>query len=138
MKKILLILNMIISFSSFAYINLYPTKFEKNITNGAYEEFVLYNRTTQPKKYRLFIEDIGDKKDMSKWIQLYPKSILLKPLEEKSVKLYVKAPKNTTKGVYSSNLVIKEIAIPNLNNKKNKTNVLTMVKLKLKGIVNHE
>ena len=109
MKKIIVLL-LFICFNSyiFPYINIYPVKFDKNISSDVEEEFFLYNRTKENKKYRIYLENSEDN-EFANWIEIYPKSILLKPLEEKSFKIYIKTPNNVEKGIYSSNLIVKEV-----------------------------
>lgn len=137
MKKIVLVLNMIFSVTLFAYINIYPVKFEKNITSGAYEEFTLYNRTSKPRRYRVYIEEVENAKNsMAEWIEIYPKSIALKPLQEEKLQLEVKPPEGVEKGEYIANLIIKEVAIPSVEEKEEKKNrVFTMIRMRLKGKV---
>lgn len=141
MKKIVLIF-FILKSLTFGYINLYPLKFEKDITYGAGEEFVLYNRTTEPRKYRVYVESVEGKKSMADWIEVYPRSILINPLKEKNIKIYVEAPQGSKEGEYQANLVIKEISLPiTLQDKEElekKTKILTMVKLRLKGRVAYD
>lgn len=138
MKKIIFLLVLIINSVSFSYINIYPVKFEKDITKGGFEEYTLYNRTKKIRKYRIYIEEVPEGKGMEKWVEVYPRSITLEPLEEKSVQVYVEAPKDVAEGKYQANLVLKEVGLPatmrDEENKK-KHNVLTMVKIRLKGIV---
>lgn len=138
-KFLILSIYSIISFSTKAYINIYPVKFEKDITKGAKEDFFLYNRSTKTRKYRLYVEEIDGEKSMKDWVEVYPKSITLKPLEEKSFGVYAKGPKGIENGVYESNLVIKEISLPAVEQSKEerekKTNILTMIKIKMKGRV---
>lgn len=142
MKRIVFLLFLILKSLTFGYINLYPLEFEKNITYGAGEEFVLYNRTTEPRKYRVYIESVEGKESMADWVQVYPRSVSIDPLKEKSVKIYVEAPKGTKEGEYQANLVIKEISFPvtlqDEEELKKKTRILTMVKLRLKGRVAYD
>lgn len=127
----------ICSLKSFCYINIYPTKFEKNITNDVYEEFFLYNKTSKSIRYRIYLEDLPKENSMTKWIEIYPKDIVLKPLEERSIKLLIKAPKNIASGKYTSNLVVKEVENIEVRKKsqKNKLQLMTLLKLKLNGLV---
>lgn len=142
MKKIVFSLFLLINSICFSYINLYPLKFEKNIAHGAGEEFTLYNRTTKTVKYRVYIEEVEGKKSMADWVEVYPKSVTLTPLKEDTLRLYVQAPKGTPEGEYQANLVIKEISLPlpeaDKEDREKKTKILTMVKLRLKGIVDYE
>ena len=137
MKKIVLVLNMIFSMTLFAYINIYPVKFEKNITSGAYEEFTLYNRTNKPRRYRVYIEKVENAKNsMADWIEIYPKSIMLKPLQEEKLQMEIKVPEGTEKGEYIANLIVKEVSVPSLEKKEEKKNrIFTMIRMRLKGKV---
>lgn len=142
MKKIVLIIFLILKSLTFGYINLYPLEFNKDITYGAGEEFTLYNRTTEPRKYRVYVESVEGKKSMADWIEVYPRSILINPLKEKNIKIYVEAPQGSKEGEYQANLVIKEISLPIILQDKEelekKTKILTMVKLRLKGRVAYD
>ena len=117
---------------SYAYINIYPTKFNKNISNGATEIFYLYNRSNNPVKYRIYL-DKEKENDMTDWIEIYPKSITLKPLEQKEFKIFVNPPKNIKDGIYQSKLVVKQVSIPKINEKN--SNFMTILKMKLKGYI---
>lgn len=139
MKKLTFIFCILfLKINAFGYINIYPTKFDKNIKEEAYEEFTLYNRTQRDLKYRVYLEDLPNENSMTKWIEVYPRSISLKPLEEKTIKLLVSAPKNTPKGKYTSNLIIKEVEDPLMkkNQDDKKVQLLTLLKLKLNGYIN--
>lgn len=133
MKKIILLL-LFICFNSyiFPYINIYPVKFDKNISSDVEEEFFLYNRTKENKKYRIYLENSEDS-EFANWIEIYPKSILLKPLEEKSFKIYIKIPSNVEKGIYTTNLIVKEVESIEKNRDNKKTKILTKLKMKLIG-----
>ena len=133
MKKIIVLL-LFICFNSyiFSYINIYPVKFDKNISSDVEEEFFLYNRTKENKKYRIYLENSEDS-EFANWIEIYPKSILLKPLEEKSFKIYIKTPSNAEKGIYSTNLIVKEVESVEKNRDNKKTKILTKLKMKLIG-----
>lgn len=120
----------------FAYINIYPTEFKKNITKGATESFKLYNRTNDEIRYRIYVEE-GEKNDMSQWIEIYPKSISLKPLEEEELRLAVNPPVSTPDGEYRATLVIKEVEVPK-KIREDKVKLMTILKLKMKGYVGEE
>lgn len=142
MKKLIAVVMLLISSISYAYINLYPLEFNKDITHGAGEDFTLYNRSTKTRKYRVYVEEVEGKNSMTDWIEIYPKSISLSPLKEKTVKIYVTTPADVPEGEYQANLVLKEVALPitqqDKEEQKKKTRVMTMVKLRLKGRVNYE
>ena len=132
MKKILILL-IIISNIAFSYINIYPTKFEKDISNGAEENFKLYNRSKDTVKYRIYLDDFTNKEnDMSKWIELYPSSISLAPLEEKEIRLVVNKPLGAKPGKYGARLIIKEVRVPS-KKKMDKVQFMTILKFNMIG-----
>ena len=135
MKKILSLLLVVwITKFSYGYINIYPTEFNKNIENGVTETFKLYNRTERTVRYRIYIESSGDKNDMSKWIEIYPQSILLNSLDEKEIRVAVTPPKNISSGEYKAKLVVKEVEVPNYKKDKS-VKFMTIFKLKMKGYI---
>ena len=132
MKKILILL-IIISNIAFSYINIYPTKFEKDISNGAEENFKLYNRSKDTVKYRIYLDDFTNKEnDMSKWIELYPSSISLAPLEEKEIRLVVNKPLGAKPGKYGARLIIKEVRVAS-KKKQDKVQFMTILKFNMIG-----
>ena len=101
-----------------SYINIYPTVFNKDITKGNGETFVLLNRTDKVIKYRIFFKEYTKGKDMTKWGEVYPKSITLRPLEEKEIKVYFIPPDTAKTGKYKTRLIIKQVGVPNQYNEK--------------------
>lgn len=132
MKKIVFLV-ILFSKISLGYINIYPTKFNKDITNGATQVFKLYNRTDEERKYRIYIEG-GEKNTMSQWIEVYPQSISLKPLEEDEIRIAITPPSTIPKGEYRAKLVIKEVEVPK-QKKEKKVRLMTIFKLNMKGYV---
>lgn len=118
-KIILLILSYIlITLSAFGYINISPTTLDKNIGKGAYEEFTLYNNTNIPMRYKIealaLDNKTGEVKNMDAWAEIYPKVVNVKPAENKSFKVYIKAPKGTPEGDYGMFLNIRQVSAPKL------------------------
>lgn len=119
-KKVTLLLVNYILFSlcAFGYINISPTTLDKNIGAGAYEEFTLYNNTNIPMRYKIealaLDSKSGEVKNMDKWAEIYPKVVTLRPTENKSFKVYVKAPKGTPEGDYGMFLNIRQVSAPKL------------------------
>lgn len=106
-----------VSLSASAYINLAPTTLDKNIKAGAYQEFTLFNDTTIPFRYKITPMAMTENKkviDMSKWIEVYPKIVTVKPTEAKKFKVYVKADKEALEGDYGAFLSIKQMSAPKL------------------------
>ena len=120
----------------YGYINIYPSKFEKNIENGVNETFRLYNRTGKEIRYRIYLEETVEN-DMTKWIELYPKSITLNPLEEKEVNLFINPPKDAKHGKYRSKLIVKEVDIPG-KKRFEKVKFMTMFKLTMIGYIGED
>ena len=113
-----------VSLSASAYINLSPTTLDKNIKAGAYEEFTLYNDTTIPFRYKITPMAIGENKkvmDMSKWIEVYPKIVTVRPTESKKFKVYVKADKGALEGDYGAFLNIRQMSVPKLKGEKDES-----------------
>ena len=123
----------IFSSVTYGYINIYPTSFKKNITNGEEETFYLYNRTEKVVKYRVYLEKY-DENDMSEWIEIYPRSITVKPMEEQELRLAVTPPERLEDGTYRAGLVIKQVGVPGVESEK-KVNFMTILKMTLVGYV---
>ena len=90
---------------------------DKNIKVGAYQEFTFYNDTTIPFRYKITpVAMTGNKlvKDMSKWVEVYPKIVTVNPTESKKFKVYVKADKNAETGDYGTFLNIRQMSAPKL------------------------
>ncbi|MGL5932972.1 MAG: FixG Ig-like domain-containing protein [Cetobacterium sp.] len=123
---------------TFSYINIFPVNFNKRIDlNDGVVEYSLYNKTEKTVRYRISLVD-SDKNSMAKWGEIYPTTLSLKPGEEKTIKLYIKAPKNAKKGEYSAFLNIKEMEFPNLEknaSRKNTVNILTNLTMEILGYV---
>lgn len=113
-----------VSISAFAYINLSPTTLDKNIGVGAYQEFSLYNGTTIPFRYKITPVAMTENKkvmDMSKWIEIYPKIVTVKPTESKKFKVYVKAKPDSLEGDYGAFLNIRQMSVPKLKGEKDES-----------------
>lgn len=126
LKKLFLkfLLFIAVSLSAFAYINLSPTTLDKNIKAGAYQEFTLYNDTTIPFRYKITPVAMTENKkvmDMSKWIEVYPKIVTVRPAESKKFKVYVKADKGALEGDYGAFLNIRQMSAPKLKGEKDES-----------------
>lgn len=128
MKKYLF-LYLIISRLLIGYINIYPPYFyEKLEKNKIFKEFVLSNTREFAVRYRLYVEDsISTSVNKDIKVEVYPKSITLKPFEKKSVKVLIQGDSNLNRE-FRKVLVIKEIELPRERKK-----MLTLFKLKLSG-----
>lgn len=123
------------SYYTYGYMNVYPVTFDKRIDGlGETEEYTITNTTNKILKYRFYVEP-SEHNDMSKWIELYPESLILKPGQEKKVKLYINSPTDTKEGEYSATLGIKELGIPKITKENNLLEVYTNLKMKIYGYV---
>lgn len=128
MKKITLIF-LILKELSFGYINIYPTFFYEKISNkGVFKKFVLTNKSNESVRYRLYLED--NLLDDGIKVEVYPKSITLKPFEKTEIKIRMESSNKKLNREFSKKLVIKEIELPKQNKK-----IMTMLKLKLSGFI---
>ena len=111
---------------SFSYINISPTTLDKNIKVGAYQEFTFYNDTTIPFRYKITPVAMKDNKivkDMSKWVEVYPKIVTVNPTESKKFKVYIKADKNAEAGDYGTFLNIRQMSAPKLKGEEEEQNI---------------
>lgn len=128
MTKIIFIF-LILKELSFGYINIYPTFFYEKISDkGVFKKFILTNKNNESVRYRLYLED--NFLDDGIKVEIYPKSVTLKPLEKKEIKVRLKSDNKNLNKEFSKKLIIKEIELPNQNKK-----IMTILKLKLSGFI---
>lgn len=123
---------------TYAYINIYPLSFDKKIDGeGSYQEYSLFNQTDKSIFYRIYIEKNSNTKDrdMSKWINYFPHSLILNPGEEKIIKINIASYEPLPEGEYSAILGIREIPVyeEEIKENKNSITVYTDFKLVLNG-----
>lgn len=140
MKKLLLGLYLVVSSFVYSYVNIYPLTFDKRIDGiGEVEEYQLYNGTNSTIRYVFTIAKTKDEKDMSKWIEFYPKTLSLKPGKEGIVKIFIKAPKGTEAGEYTAIFGVKEMPAPSekdmRENKGSSIKILTNLKITIAGYI---
>lgn len=116
MKKICLLLTMLISLVKITFaLDMNTTLFDQRIDTGGYREIIFKNNSTQKVRYKFFVKEGDTKKDMSKWVKLYPKVMTIPPLQEKTLKLYAQSPKDAEKGEYSFNLQVAPVVVPTIS-----------------------
>lgn len=127
MIKHIFLLFLLMFSSAFSYINIHPTEFNKKVDGqGGLIEYNLYNRTDKNVRYHISLLD-SKEDSMASWGEIYPKTLTLKPGEEKTIKLLIKAPKGTKEGEYSAVLNIKEMEVPSLEKVKSKNTSVTIL-----------
>lgn len=138
-KNIILFIFIMSFVNVFGYINLAPSSFDKNIGKGGYQEFTLYNQTDIPFRYKItpIMMKNNEKadKDMSKWVEVYPKIVTVEPQDSQKFKVYIKAPKNSETGDYGAFLNIRQMSAPKVKGEEEKQNLgagaIIMVNLNL-------
>lgn len=98
---------------TYSYININPVHFDKVITGkGDGQEYTLYNGTSLPVRYTVYLDKPEREKTMEEWIEYYPKSITLQPGSEGKVRIYIKTPEKIEAGEYRAILGFREMAVP--------------------------
>lgn len=131
MFKILVFL--FFTIEAFAYINITPITFDERIDkDGGIKEYTISNSSKKNKRYRIYVEPVEEKNDMTDWVEWYPKSVSLKPGESKNIKVLITAPVEAKRGEYITKLCIKELETPI---QKENISILTNLKIELAGYV---
>ena len=137
MKKNIFIILMLLFSKIYSYVNIHPVNFDKNIGgSGEIEEYYLYNGTNTSIKYIFSVEKSKKGKDMTSWVEYYPKTLNLKPGQEGVLKVFIKAPKGSESGEYTTVLGIKEMPVATEKEMKNKSStlkILTNLKMEIVG-----
>ncbi|MGL5935501.1 MAG: hypothetical protein ACRCZI_07750 [Cetobacterium sp.] len=123
---------------TFSYVNIHPTFFDKRIDfNGSYKEFTLFNQSNNTVLYRIYTEPhLGStNKDMSSWVNFYPRSLTLKPGESGKIQVEIASKKKLENGEYSAVLGIRELPVYEkvISEKGAGLSILTDLKLVLNG-----
>lgn len=123
---------------SLSYINIHPTFFDKSIDfEGSYQEFTLFNQSNDTVLYRIYCEPYKDStnKDMSKWVNFYPRSITLAPGESGKIQVSVASNSKIEWGEYSAVLGVRELPLYEKVIKENSSGlgILTDLKLVING-----
>lgn len=123
---------------SLSYINIHPTFFDKPIDfEGSYQEFTLFNQSSDTVLYRIYCESYKDSsnKDMSKWVNFYPRSITLAPGETGKIQVSIASNSKIEAGEYSAVLGIRELPLYEKVIKENYSGlgILTDLKLVING-----
>ncbi len=97
-------------------LELSPTMFEQRIDgSGGYREFVVANNTNTTLRYKLTIFPGSNKdRDMSKWTEVSPKILTIKPGKTGTLKIFTKAPNSIPEGEYNYILSLKTMDLPKL------------------------
>ncbi|WP_410207561.1 hypothetical protein [Fusobacterium sp.] len=85
--------------------------------NGGYRESYLVNEGLNKVRYKISVLP-SEKRDGSKYVEVFPKVITVDPQSVGTVKIYAKAPGNIEKGEYNFKLQFKPVAIPVVAEKK--------------------
>ncbi|MBC2853639.1 hypothetical protein [Cetobacterium sp. 2G large] len=93
-----------------------PPMFEQRIDgSGGYKEFTLKNSSKTTLRYKLTIlPSSGKYMDMSKWTEVSPKIVTIKPGKIGKFKVFANAPKDVPEGEYAYTLSLKTMDLPKL------------------------
>ncbi|WP_349764274.1 hypothetical protein [Fusobacterium sp. SYSU M8D902] len=133
-KRIVICLLFILCFfKTYSYISVSPILFDKRIDNGgAVQEYYITNTLANKISYRIYLEE--GKNDMSKWIEFYPKNLVLEAGATGKIKLFIEAPEEQQTGEYTAILGIKEINTPNIEREGN-LSIYTNLKIEIAGFI---
>ena len=109
-------LTLLILLSSLTFaLDLSRSDFDRRIDGeGGYREVVLSNHSDKTIRYKFSVSKGKGERDMSQWVELYPKVMTIPPLEKRTLKIYAKSPIDTLKGEYSFYLNIDDLIVPTL------------------------
>ena len=138
MKKVIIGILMGIIFNLGFGFHIMPDGFEKRIDNGdGYQEFYFPNNSLETIRYK-FSATPGSsvRKDMSQWVEFYPKVLTIKPGETGILKVYAKAPKTAEDGEYGFHLDSMPITVPKIgkDGKEIKANVGVKIRASIEMI----
>lgn len=120
-KLMILLMFLVVKMSSFS-IGIEPTVFGKEISQGntGYKEYTIKNETEERVRYKIEIESL--EKDRDKFdIEVYPKVVLLEPLENKKIKVLIKSKSTVKDGEYQFTMGLSPIKVPVLNKQEKDT-----------------
>jgi P pilus assembly chaperone PapD len=108
-----LFLFLFFSINIFAF-KLSPDYFDKRIDGkGSSEEITFWNDSNESVRYKIYVEKVDDgSPDMSKWVEVYPKILTIKPKSTGKVRVFAKAPSTAKEPEYQFYLGARTIAIP--------------------------
>lgn len=100
-KNSLILIFFIVSLVTFSF-QMSPISFEKRIDKGqGFKEFYFPNTGNKTIRYKFTpLPGSAHRGDMSKWVELYPKILTIKPEQTGVLKVFVQAPKETPEGEY--------------------------------------
>lgn len=110
--KVTIIFLFLLSQIVFGYINIHPTTFDKRIDRGgSYQEFTLHNSKSEPIMYRIYSETDGENSLMADGMEIYPRSLILKPGETRKIQLHIAVDEKLPPGEYSAILGVRELPV---------------------------
>lgn len=107
---------LVIKISSFS-VGIEPTVFGKEISQGntGYKEYTIKNETEERVRYKIEIHSsLEEDKDKFN-IEVYPKVVLLEPMENKKIKILIKSKKIVKEGEYQFTMSLAPIKVPVLS-----------------------
>ena len=92
-------------------IGVAPTGFYTSLDKNETHEIMVSNNTINSVKIEVVAEGAEgwENHDMSQWIKIYPKNLVLKPNGSRSIRFSIQKPKDIVEGEYKTRLVFKEL-----------------------------
>lgn len=135
LKLKVLSLALLVQSLGYGYMNVDPVIFDKRIDKGAEQIYHITNPTGTSVGYRIYTEKAETGKDMTSWIEYYPRELKLNPGETGKVKVYIESPAGAEKGEYTSILGVKEVSIPDSEKGNTSVAIYTNLKVEIAGYV---
>ena len=117
--KVLIIIGVMLHMQiAYGYINVYPTKFDKEIRKeGSFHEITLSNPSMDEIRYSITLKDLKGNDnhtgDMASWTEIYPTLVTVRPGRKSNVKMLITPPEGVEDGEYGMILNIKQLNTPN-------------------------
>lgn len=132
MKKIVtsLLLFLVFFTTSFS-TSIAPIYFNKRIDGaGGYQEYKISNSTLATMRYKVqVIPETKDEKmmeEMDKWVEVYPKFLIIPPKSTKTVKVLIKTKGNPKPAEYAFDLMLNPVVIPTLKDEESESKLAVL------------
>lgn len=108
-----LLIFILLSVSMFAF-KLSPDYFDKRVDGkGGSQEITFWNDSNESIRYRIYVESPEEgNPDMSKWVEVYPQILTIKPKSTGKVRVFAKVPAGAEGKEYQFYLGARTVAIP--------------------------
>ena len=108
-----LLLFLLFSINIFSF-KLAPDYFDKRVDGkGSSQEITFWNDSTETVRYRVYIDKSEEQNiDISKWVEVYPQIITIKPKSSSKVRIFAKVPTEASPGEGEFYFGVKTLSLP--------------------------